>query len=381
MKRRFLMIPAIILAMMICVTSFASEDELPKFTYLESDALVGGVIRAILDVREEQAGADGVVSIPIPVLEYFDLEDEAHPAIWGCFGYSDFTVIDDSLVERRSELNRGCMDLLLLDDGTYAADSLHTEELTEEGESLSSLEGWNDEIGAAMNRIDGDLDYVRTYFLKMYCRSAAPLGITNAQLLDGSSIDLSDAYVTEEEAEIPVVEDDSEQYPAFEYDGSDAIEAAVLSALISFDSEELEDANQDLIAIPCPVMEYFNMNDPGSVEIWGDFGIANYSLDGPVLHRESGVEKLGKIVLSVSEDGSYAVADTAFVDDAASLPTIAGWNEEIEAALANTDADRENVRVRFLTMYCRMMAPLGITSCEPGDGTVIDLSGAYETAA
>ena len=356
----------------VCAAEESAGSSLPAFEYTENDPMQAAVTSLILRQAEDLFGDSGSALIPCAVLEYFDEEDPARPVIWGSFGVSLYDLEDGVLVEKKEYSSRGNVILNAQEDGSYSVESWNN---APGGDEVEALEGWNEDIASAMDHLEADTKYAKTEFLRMYCLSAGLTDVSEALLADGTEIGL----VFGEEV-VPAEEENSaEQYPAFEYTGTDGIEAAVSSALLLLPDEKLDDLRQNLVSIPCPVIRVFNPDDPSRIELWGDFGISNYAVDQGALVETAGIRRKGRILLEPDGNGGFRVSDLTLAASDEELAEIEGFTEEIAAALEDDGEDETNVRTRFLTMYCRSAAPLGITSCVLLDGTEIDLSGAYET--
>lgn len=140
------------------------------------------------------------------------------------------------------------------------------------------------------------------------------------------------------------------------YAGSEGWEAAIYRYLATELAPQHFEIGEDICSVPVVrVIDQAEAED-GGTDVWGDFEVYNYKIEGETLSCVSGGSFPGKMHVAENEDG-YAVTDFAVVEDGAnydpSAREIFGDRYEEFVSVNSDEEGRNSVRKDALAYYVK----------------------------
>lgn len=142
---------------------------------------------------------------------------------------------------------------------------------------------------------------------------------------------------------------------AYGYTGEDPVEAAVYEYLATEIAKGYE-PGEDMISVPVVSVVERVDNEDGSADVWGDFEIYNYKVNGDTLETQSGGSHPGKMHVA-KENGVWKVTEFEQVQDGgnydSSAKEIFGDKYDAFVKVSSDDKARDELRGKILADYVK----------------------------
>ena len=146
-------------------------------------------------------------------------------------------------------------------------------------------------------------------------------------------------------------------YNVYGYTGEDAAEGAVYEYMATVISKDYE-LEEGMASIPTVIIIDKVENEDGSVDVYGDFWIDNYTIEGDTLKDQSGGNYPGKMHL-VKDGSGYKVENFEQVQDGSNFDPSAKeiFGDKYDAFIkVNADEKtREEIRTETVRNYVKAM--------------------------
>ena len=139
--------------------------------------------------------------------------------------------------------------------------------------------------------------------------------------------------------------------PAYRYPGDDPVKAAVYNYIVDEYAGNYEKSD---VSIPYVAEVYIDKSNEDDVQVFGEFWIDNYDLEGDTLKTASGGEYPG--IIHIKKDGdTYTVTKVEVVEDGSewtnSAKKIFGTHFDDFIKIKDDTATRDKVRAQIIKEY------------------------------